>query len=156
MSRQSLSLSTLLLLILFAACTLSGRTLSAATLAGRVTAVKSGELFQLKAADGRLRMIKLLGILTPSSDKQQFGSAKRHLNMLIAGCQVRVEYKTVLSNGVILGTVNYGGADIALRMLESGLAAVADRAYLKPEMLEIYLEAESLAKRRKMGFWQIK
>ena len=147
---------TYLLLSIFAIYNLSGETSWAATLQGRVTAVQSGNQIRITTSDGRHRQVRLLGIRLPSNDWRTAGSAKRHLATLIAGRHVSIEYQTLPGNGVILGRVRHGGADVALRMLEAGLAVVSDKGYLKPETRQIYLASESLARKRKMGFWQTK
>jgi endonuclease YncB( thermonuclease family) len=128
----------------------------AATLHGQVSAVLSGEQIRVTISDGQTRQVKLLGIQTPSHSRQAFADAKRHLSMLLAGRHITVEYRTVMANGVILGVVQHGGSDIALRMLQAGLARVADVAHLEPETWRLYQASESQARNRRMGLWQLR
>ncbi|MES9850696.1 MAG: thermonuclease family protein [Candidatus Thiodiazotropha sp. L084R] len=74
---------------------------------------------------------------------------------LSAGRAISVEYRVVMANGVILGTVKHGGADISLRMLKAGMARIADEAHLDPKTRRDYLAAETLAKSRRMGLWRL-
>ncbi|MES9979296.1 MAG: thermonuclease family protein [Candidatus Thiodiazotropha sp. 6PLUC5] len=128
--------------------------MAAASLQGRVINVFSGEQLQATISDGRLRQIKLLGIRAPVNSRRISADAKQYLHMLTAGRAISIEYRVVMANGVILGTVKHGGADIALRMLKAGMARVADEAHLDPETRRGYLAAERLARGRKVGLWQ--
>ncbi|MES9860694.1 MAG: thermonuclease family protein [Candidatus Thiodiazotropha sp. LLP2] len=145
--------NSLTILLLF--FSLGADSVTAANLQGRVINVFSGELIQAAIPDGRRRQIKLLGIRVPVDSRQMSTDAKQHLHMLIAGRAISVEYRVVMANGVILGTVKHGGADIALRMLKAGMARVADEAHLDPKTRRDYLAAETLAKSRRMGLWHL-
>lgn len=126
----------------------------AAVAEGQVTGIQSGNQITLKLTDGRQRKVKLLGIRIPSANRRSAEIAKRHINMLLAGRFVSIKYTTLLPSGVILGTVLHGGSDIAIRMLQAGLAEVADHRYLQPLQLKSYSDAETFARARGMGFWR--
>ncbi|MCM8855552.1 MAG: thermonuclease family protein [Candidatus Thiodiazotropha sp.] len=143
-----------LLLMLFLGCQCFCCNTFAAVAEGQVTGIQSGNQITLKLLDGRQRKVKLLGIRVPSANRRSAEIAKRHINMLLAGRFVSIEYETLLPSGVILGTVLHGGSDIALRMLQAGLAEVADHRYLQPLQLRSYSETEAFARSRGMGFWR--
>ncbi|MEW8508592.1 MAG: thermonuclease family protein [Candidatus Thiodiazotropha sp.] len=138
-----------LLLILI----ISDNTVHAAVLEGHIMEVHSGDRVTLRLADGASREIKLSGIRIPAANKRMHRIATRHLRMLLAGRFVRVEYTTLSPSGVILGTVLHGGADIALRMLNDGLA-VTERDPEQSSRQRRYREAEATARSRGLGFWQ--
>jgi endonuclease YncB( thermonuclease family) len=151
--RQASAIPIMLSTVLLAV-TLGAPSIEAATMQGRVLNVVSGEQILITAADGRNRQIKLLGIEIPTQSIKLFFDAKRHLSMLVAGRTVIVEYRTVMANGVILGTVRHGGADVALRLLKTGLARVADETRLSPSTRRDYLASETFAKSRGLGLWR--
>ncbi len=126
----------------------------AATLEGQVSAVLSGERIAIKTANGAYKAVELAGIRIPSLDKSSARIARRHLRMLLAGRFVSVEYTTLSASGVILGTVLHGGADIALRMLNDGLAVTVMHPGLDPSKARRYTQAETNARSRGIGFWQ--
>lgn len=129
--------------------------LQAATFTGRVMNVPSGHQITLKSDEGQLVSIILAGIRTPSVGAGQPDIGRRHLHTLLAGKQVRVESTVRSPGGVIIGRVLYGGADIALRLLRSGLAEVADDpSPLAPALLLHYRQAEQSARLHGMGYWQ--
>jgi endonuclease YncB( thermonuclease family) len=74
--------------------------------------------------------------------------------MLLAGRYISVEYTTLSSRGVILGTVLHGGADVALRMLSDGLAMAVEHPRLRASRFRRYKQAETSARARELGFWQ--
>ncbi|MES9992989.1 MAG: thermonuclease family protein [Candidatus Thiodiazotropha sp.] len=141
------------LLLLLMLLTIADST-HAAALEGHVVAVHSGDRITLRLADATFREIKLAGIRIPSVSKKMDRISKRHLNMLLAGRFVRVEYTTLSPSGVILGTIFHGGADIALRMLGDGLAVTEKDPKQQPSELRRYREAEATARSRGLGFWQ--
>ncbi|MES9943729.1 MAG: thermonuclease family protein [Candidatus Thiodiazotropha sp.] len=126
----------------------------AATAEGQVVEIRSGDRITIRLSDGSYRGVKLFGIRIPSPDKDSARIAKRHLSMLLAGRYVSVEYTTLSSRGVILGTVLHGGADISLRMLSDGLAVAANHPRLQASRLKRYKQAEATARTRGLGFWQ--
>ncbi|MEW8027759.1 MAG: thermonuclease family protein [Candidatus Thiodiazotropha sp.] len=126
----------------------------AAMLEGQVVAILGSDRITLRLADGAYREIKLTGISIPGHDKEMKKIAQRHLNMLLAGRFVSVEYNTLSARGVILGTVLHGGSDMALRMLSDGFAVTTNHPRLQPSRLRRYEQAEVNARARGLGFWQ--
>jgi endonuclease YncB( thermonuclease family) len=74
--------------------------------------------------------------------------------MLVAGKAVVFNYFTVSPDGRLVGQLLHGGADVALRMLESGLAWVNDEIQLSEEDGRKYRRAMAQAKRSGIGIWQ--
>jgi endonuclease YncB( thermonuclease family) len=129
--------------------------LRAATLTGQVTDVPNGHQVSLKSDEGERLTIVLAGISSPSIAAGRPDIGRRFLHTLVAGRQVTVEFKARSQGGVIIGRVLYGGADIALRLLRSGLAEVADDpSPLNPVLLLHYQQAEQSARLHRMGYWQ--
>ena len=129
--------------------------LQAATLTGRVMNVPNGHQITLKSDEGQRLTIILAGIRNPSIAAGQPDISQRHLHTLLAGRQVSVEFTARSQGGAIIGRVLYGGADIALRLLRSGLAEVTDEpALLAPALLLHYQQAEQSARLHGMGYWQ--
>jgi endonuclease YncB( thermonuclease family) len=126
----------------------------AASMQGQVIEILSADRITIKTSDAPPREIKLIGIRIPNVDRRARGAAKRHLGMLLAGRYISVEYTTLSSRGVILGTVLHGGSDIALRMLSDGLAMAVDHPQLQASIVRRYKQAEASARNRGLGFWQ--
>lgn len=125
----------------------------AADLSGQVVAVPSAKQIILQTDQGRRLRITLIGITTPADRGTWADIGKRHLHMLLAGRFVTVEAVTHSPGGVILGRVLHGGADIGLRLLQSGLAEAA-ASNLDPTLRQKYQQAEQTARSRRMGYWQ--
>jgi endonuclease YncB( thermonuclease family) len=145
--QQLISISLLFILLMASNC-------QAASIQGQVVNILSGDQISIKASDGTHREVKLIGIRIPKVDRRAGSIAKRHLGMLLAGHFISVEYTTLSSQGVILGTVLHGGSDIALRMLSDGLAIAVDHPLLQASIVRRYQQAESSARNRGLGFWQ--
>ena len=129
--------------------------LRADTLTGVVTEVPNGREILVKAPQGTPIRVVIAGIRTPEPAPGNPGIARRRLHTLLAGRLVSVESTTPHRGGVILGRVLYGGVDIALRLLQSGLAEVVPASpHLAPDLLTQYRQAEASARLHGMGYWQ--
>lgn len=126
----------------------------AAELAGQVIAVPDATRIVLQTEQGARLQIRLAGIRYPRTLLGGPDIGKRHLHMLLAGRFVSVEMIARTSGGVILGRVLHGGADVALQMLQSGLAEAAADKGLDPVLIQRYRQAEREARSREMGYWQ--
>ncbi|MFN2187239.1 MAG: thermonuclease family protein [Candidatus Promineifilaceae bacterium] len=101
--------------------------------------------------------VDIAGIQHPALATGRADIGRRFLHTLLAGRQVVVEYTAQSQGGVIIGKVLYGGADIALRLLRSGLAEIGDGPFpLTPALLQQYRQAERSARLHGMGYWQFK
>jgi len=129
--------------------------LQADTLTGRVLDVPNGHQIILKSDEGQRMTVLIAGIRNPIGESGRPDIGRRHLYTLLAGRQVTIEFTSRSQGGVILGRVLYGGADIALRLLRSGLAEVADDStQLAPALILQYQQAEQSARLHGMGYWQ--
>jgi endonuclease YncB( thermonuclease family) len=129
--------------------------LQAATLSGQVLGAPNGQQLLLKTASGQQLTIRLAGIRSPAIGSPRPDIGQRFLHTLLAGKPVTVDFTARSRGGVIIGTVLYGGADIGLRLLRSGLAEVTDDpAPPTPELLLQYRQAEQSARQHGMGYWQ--
>jgi endonuclease YncB( thermonuclease family) len=154
MCRKTHPMSRLWLLALLG-CLLPPLPSFAASLSGQVIAVPDAYRIILHTENGRRLPIVLLGLAVPGSANPQWRkTGRRHLRMLLSGHFVTVDYTGRDKQGVILGVVRHGGADIGLRLLHSGLAVIHDHTVLSSELKGAYLRAEQEARRRGMGYWQ--
>ncbi len=127
----------------------------AATLGGQVISVPDANRILLLTQDGRRLPIALLGLTLPDpSDRKWRNINRRHLQMLLAGRTVSVEYTTRNTQGVILGEIRHGGADTGLSLIRSGLSSIDPKAPLPPDLKAHYRQAEQEARQRGMGYWQ--
>ncbi len=141
--------------LLLLTCLLLPFNTPATTLSGQVIAVPDANRIILLTADDRRLPIALLGLDVAGQRTGKWRKiGKRHLHMLLAGRFVSVDFTTRDKQGVILGVVRHGGADIGLRLLHSGLAVINRNQALPSALMESYQQAEQEARRRGMGFWQ--
>ncbi len=128
--------------------------IQSATIDGRVFAVLTGNQITVSTGDGKFRNVILLGVAVPDTDSSAGRDAKRQLHSLLAGQVVTIEYRTLNPLGVIIGTVYRAGANMNLRLIQSGLARAKSEQGLDREMLNRYLAAEQQARQRRLGVWQ--
>jgi hypothetical protein len=126
----------------------------AAEISGQVIAVPDATRIVLQTEQGARLQVRLAGIRYPRGLLGGPDIGKRHLHMLLAGRFVTVEVIARTSSGDILGKVLHGGADVALRMLQSGLAEAAADKGLDPVLIQRYRQAEQEARSRELGYWQ--
>ncbi|RLJ16775.1 dihydrolipoamide succinyltransferase [bacterium endosymbiont of Escarpia laminata] len=143
---KALILSVLLLML--------SHPVQSATLDGRVFAVQSGNQITISMESGKFRNVILMGVAVPDTGSSAGRNAKRQLHSLLAGQVVTIEYRTLTPRGVIIGTVYRGGADMNLRLIQSGLARAKSERGLDREMLDRYRTAEQQARQRRLGLWQ--
>lgn len=137
-----------LLPLLFASTT------QAATLAGRVLNIISGDRLELLATNQRSYTVNLRGIKTPPINTTAGRIAQKHLAMLVAGKAVTVEYSSVNRRAVVIGTVRLGGSDINLRQVTDGMAKVLPIRLVSNEK-RVYQAAELDARKRHLGIWRL-
>lgn len=143
---KALTLSVLLLML--------SLPVQSATLDGRVFAVQNGNQITISMESGKFRNVILMGVAVPDTGSSAGRNAKRQLHSLLAGQVVTIEYRTLTPRGVIIGTVYRGGADMNLRLIQSGLARAKSERGLDREMLDRYRTAEQQARQRRLGLWQ--
>ena len=133
----------------------SGATVKAASLYGKVIEVNSGDVITIVNLNRPVR-IKLLGVDAPEMN-QVFGDvAKKHLADLVFDKSVLVHYSGISADQSLTGRVLLNDADIGAQMIRDGAAwfdqingdrlAATDR--------DVYQQSEQAAKAERRGLWQ--
>jgi len=146
-------------LAIIAAVVLACAAVSAETLKGRVVKVADGDTITVLVSNVQHK-VRLNGIDAPEK-KQAFGEASRkHLASLVAGKDVDVEWTKKDKYGRILGTVwvsvpspdgkGVVRCDANQSMLHAGFAW----HYKRFDSSKAYSDAESDARRAKLGLWR--
>ena len=118
-------------------------------LVGNVIRVSDGDTIWVRDKLGHRHKIRLNRIDAPESN-QPFGKeSTQHLESLIGGKEILVEYATTDRYGRILGIVYLGGMDINLQMVRDGHAWHYKHFDASPS----YSAAEIAAQAAKRGLW---
>ena len=152
--RTNALLAHLVCLVLFCAC-VSGVTVKAASLYGKVIDVNSGDVITISNLNRPVR-VKLLGVDAPELS-QAFGDvAKKHLSDLVFDKGVLVQYSGISADSSLTGRVLLNDADIGAQMIRDGVAWFdpnnMDR--LSATDREVYQQSELAARSEKRGLWQ--
>ena len=149
-------LAHLVCLVLFCVfVSVTGATVHAASLYGKVIEVNSGDVITIFNLNRPVR-VKLLGVDAPEMN-QAFGDvAKKHLSDLVFDKAVLVHYSGISADQSLTGTVLLNDADIGAQMIRDGAAwfdqhngdrlAATDR--------EVYQQSEQAARAERRGLWQ--
>lgn len=143
-----------LLLLLVVSDAAAGRKIE-----GAVKAVYDGDTVLLSTREDSRLKVRLYGIDAPETRKpdtpgQPFGeSAKRVLMNKIMGRSVTVEIVDVDQYKRAVVVLRYSGRDINREMVAEGFAW-AYRQYLKGPYASEYIDAEQLARTRRVGLWR--
>ena len=142
---QLISLLVLLLPLLVAA----------ETLTGRVVKITDGDTVHVLDSAKERHKIRLQGIDTPER-KQPFGKkAKEYLSSLVAGETVQVDWNKRDRYKRIVGKIVYQGQDINLEMVRAGLAWWY-KGYAREQNAGdrvLYEAAETDARENRRGLW---
>ena len=122
------------------------------TLDGRPARVLSGDSLVLIGNDGRRYTLRLAGIDAPAAHQDGGAAAARQLRMLALGKPVRVLVIRRGREARLLGRVFQGGADIGLRLLDTGMAHYRPSDLGKAEAAK-YRAAVDRARRLGLGIW---
>lgn len=134
-----------LLLLLVSACEVRG---GERTLNGKAIRIMDGDTFEL-LLENRSEKVRINWIDAPEKN-QAFGKVSRQvLAGMIFGKEVQVRYRQRDRYGRILGFVTVNGADVNLRMVETGMAWHFTR-YSSDSVLAA---AERKARRQQVGLW---
>lgn len=123
-----------------------------AQLDGRVLNIIAGDRLEIRATNERTYAVRLKGIESPQANTPAGRIAKKHLNMLVAGQTVSVEYSNIDRRATLIGKVMLGGSDVNLRQVTDGMAKTV------PVMLGVddkqpYQSAEIRARHQRLGIW---
>ena len=118
-------------------------------LVGNVIRVSDGDTIWVRDKLGQRHKIRLDRIDAPESN-QPFGKESTlHLQSLIGGRDVLIEYKTTDRYGRILGIIYLGDMDVNLQMVRDGYAW----HYKHFDTTPSYAAAEREAQAAKRGLW---
>ncbi len=116
-----------------------------------VTNVADGDTLELSSG----QKVRLIGINTPEKNQPYFEEAKKSLEDLVLGKEVRVEkdVSEADSYGRILGYLYIGDIFVNQKMVEDGLAVVST---VPPDVahVEEFLQAVEVAKQKCVGIWE--
>lgn len=143
----------LVLFCVFASVT--GATVKAASLYGKVIEVNSGDVITIFNLNRPVR-VKLLGVDAPELN-QAFGDvAKKHLYDLLFDKSVLVHYSGIAADQSLTGRVLLNDADIGAQMIRDGAAWLdpnnMDR--LSATERDVYQQSEMAARSERRGLWQ--
>jgi endonuclease YncB( thermonuclease family) len=144
----------LVCLVLFCAC-VSGASVNAASLYGKVIEVNSGDVITIFNLNRPVR-VKLLAVDAPEMN-QAFGDvAKKHLSDLVFDKGVLVQYSGISSDRSLMGRVLLNDADIGAQMIRDGAAWFDPNTsdQLGTTNREIYQQSEQAARSERRGLWQ--
>jgi endonuclease YncB( thermonuclease family) len=123
----------------------------------RVVAVLDGNTLDVRnVTTGQQSYVRLRAVDAPEL-RQPYGTQSReHLSSLVAGKNVRVEFKGTDRMGTVEGRVVLDGEDINLAQLDAGLAwfHIAYTNELSDEQKRLYQETERDARAAGRGLWQ--
>jgi endonuclease YncB( thermonuclease family) len=125
------------------------------TLTGRVIAVADGDTLTVLAADQQQHAIRLSGIDAPESDQPYGTVSGDHLERLVSGKPVVVQYAKLDRYGRLVGKVIVDSQDANLKQVQTGLAWHY-KHYQSEQSLkdrQRYAKAESDARSDGIGLW---
>ncbi len=125
---------------------------SSAELSGQVSTVYSGRDIALLTATRGRYLIRLRGIRLIDRDPAIRRAAKRRLNGLIGGRQVRVRIPGKQLSGKLSGYITWGGKEVNQELVANGLVNI-DEAELDSTRLRNYRAARAGAQQRRLGIW---
>lgn len=149
-------LAQLVCLVLFCAfVSVSGATVNASSLYGKVIEVNSGDVITIFNLNRPVR-VKLLGVDAPEIN-QAFGDvARKHLSDLVFDKAVVVHYSGISADQSLTGRVLLDDADIGAQMIRDGAAWFdpnnGDRLGVMDR--DIYQQSEQAARSERRGLWQ--
>jgi endonuclease YncB( thermonuclease family) len=125
-------------------------------LEGKIKNVLDGDTVNLETKDGKVHLIRMLGVDAPER-RQDFGSqSQKKLRNLILGKAVTVIIRKKDSSNRFVGTVYFGGQDINLKQIETGMARYFQQNGYEPKEgdRKLYQQAEQAAQIKRYGLWQ--
>jgi endonuclease YncB( thermonuclease family) len=128
----------------------------AEVLPARIVALGSGSAIAVLGPDEKLRRVKLLGVDAPERTQPFGNDALRLASEWLKGGKVPVETGRIDRDGRIFGRIVVDGADVAMKLIEAGLAWCdpADAESMAAVLRESYWAACAKAKAQRMGLWR--
>jgi len=125
-------------------------------LRGRVVGVTDGDTIDVLAVSNEVYRVRIAGIDCPE-EGQPFGeAAKKQMSDYIFAKDVLVLWKKKDRFGRVIGRVEFGGRDVGLQLVRTGLAWHYKRFEIEqvPEDRKLYAVAELEARASKRGLWK--
>ncbi|MFP5406799.1 MAG: thermonuclease family protein [Gammaproteobacteria bacterium] len=122
----------------------------------RSIAISDGDSFEVRRLDGRRVRIRLAGIDAPEKSQPWANVARDRLGALLRGRTLSVAAVKTDRWGRLVAFVDAEGEDVALTMLDAGLAWHYPRYdhELPPALRERYARAAAHAREERVGLWR--
>jgi endonuclease YncB( thermonuclease family) len=129
---------------------------SADYVTGKVVKVVDGDTIYVLDASHKQHKIRLAGIDAPERNQAYGNASRKHLAVLVAGRQVRIEYQKYDRYGRIVGKVIIDGTDACLEQVKAGFAWHYKKYQDEqtPQDRQLYAAAEEQARQEKIGLWK--
>lgn len=121
----------------------------AATVSVKVVGITDGDTVTVIDNTKKSYKVRLDQIDAPERRQAYGNRAKQHLSALVYKKTVMMDWNSKDRYGRILGTLFYQGKNINYQMVADGYAW----AYTKYLRNQIYLDAQKVAKRERLGLW---
>ena len=122
---------------------------------GKIKKVFDGETFNIETRDGKVYLIRMLGIDAPEINHDFGDKSQKKLSDLLLGKDATVIIRKRDSSDRYIGTVYSGGEDINLLQIETGMAWYFQQNGYEPMAgdRKIYEQAERKARTKLKGLW---
>lgn len=123
--------------------------IQAATLNAKIVGITDGDTVTVLDNTKKFYKVRLDQIDAPERRQPYGNRAKQHLSTLVYNKVVTIDWNAKDRYGRLLGTIFYQGNNINYQMVADGFAW----AYTKYLRDQIYLDAQKVAKRERLGLW---
>lgn len=122
---------------------------------GKIKKVFDGETVSIETNDGKGYLVRMLGIDAPRMNQDFGDKSQKKLGDLILEKNATVLIRKMDSSGRYIGVVYYGGEDINLKQIETGMAVYFHQKGYEPMSgdRKIYEQAERQAQAKRSGLW---
>lgn len=122
---------------------------------GKIKKVFDGATFSIETNDGKVFLVRMLGIDVPKMNQDFGDKSHKKLSALILGKNSTVLIRKMDVSGRYIGVVYYGGEDINLKQIETGMAWYFQQKGYEPMSgdRQIYEQAERQAQAKRNGLW---
>lgn len=122
---------------------------------GKIKKVFDGDTFNVETRDGKVYLIRMLGVDAPEMNQDFGDKSQKKLSDLILGKDATVIIRKRDSSERYIGTVYSGGEDINLMQIETGMAWYFQQNGYEPigGDRKIYEQAEQKARTKRKGLW---
>ncbi len=122
---------------------------------GKIKKVFDGDTFNVETKDGKVYLIRMLGIDAPEMNQDFGDKSQKKLSDLLLGKDATVIIRKRDSSGRYIGTVYSGGEDINLLQIETGMAEYFKQNGYEPMGVDrkLYEQAQQKARTEQKGLW---